>query len=135
VFEKANDTFAARHHLRIWRRPGQFGGQSVWVCSATHDINIKFSDQQRTFIHKIDSNIDLERAKVVSDLCSRDGPRSLAGATRRITGKDVERHGRRLDDRQRDGSDPLLTKFAQKRSAARNSSLPVWWCTPRPLRF
>jgi hypothetical protein len=68
VFEKANDTFAARHHLRIWRRPGQFGGQSVWVCSATHDINIKFSDQQRTFIHKIDSNIDLERAKVVSDL-------------------------------------------------------------------
>jgi hypothetical protein len=67
VFEKANDTFAARHHLRIWRRPGQFGGQSVWVCSATHD-NIKFSDQQRTFIHKIDSNIDLERAKVVSDL-------------------------------------------------------------------
>ena len=72
MFEKANDTFAARHHLRIWRRPGQFGGQSVWVCSATHDINIKFSDQQRTFIHKIDSNIDLERAKVVSDLCSRE---------------------------------------------------------------
>jgi LssY C-terminus len=68
VFEKTNDTFAARHHLRIWRRPGQFGGQAVWVCSATHDTGIDFSDQQRTFIHKIDSHLDLERAKVVSDL-------------------------------------------------------------------
>jgi hypothetical protein len=68
VFEKTNDTFAARHHLRIWRRPGQFGGHAVWVCSATHDTGIDFSDQQRTFIHKIDSHLDLERAKVVSDL-------------------------------------------------------------------
>jgi hypothetical protein len=68
VFEKSNDTFAARHHLRIWRRPRLFGGQEVWVCSATHDTGIDFSEQDRTFIHKIDSNIDLERAKVVSDL-------------------------------------------------------------------
>jgi LssY C-terminus len=68
VFEKTNDTFAARHHLRIWRRPGQFGGQTVWVCSATHDIGIHFSDKDRTFIHQIDSHIDGERAKVVSDL-------------------------------------------------------------------
>ena len=68
AFEKTNDTFAARHHLRIWRRPGQFGGQAVWVCAATHDTGIDFSDQQRTFIHKIDSHIDLERAKVVNDI-------------------------------------------------------------------
>src|SRR5579884_771319 len=26
VFEKQNNTFAARHHLRIWRRPGSFNG-------------------------------------------------------------------------------------------------------------
>jgi hypothetical protein len=93
VFEKTNDTFAARHHLRIWRRPGQFGGQAVWVCSATHDTGIDFSDQQRTFIHKIDSHLDLERAKVVSDLLltgmvrglslvERPGwPQNLANAT------------------------------------------------------
>jgi hypothetical protein len=68
VFEKLNDTFAARHHLRIWHRPGQFAGQDIWVCSATHDTGISFSDESRTFIHKIDSNIDLERAKVVNDL-------------------------------------------------------------------
>jgi hypothetical protein len=68
VFEKLNDTFAARHHLRIWQRPGEFGGQDIWVCSATHDTGISFSQENRTFIHTIDPQIDLERAKVVNDL-------------------------------------------------------------------
>jgi LssY C-terminus len=68
TFEKLNDTFAARHHLRIWRRPGSFNGQQIWVCSATHDTGIDFSEQDRTFIHKIDPHIDGERAKVVNDL-------------------------------------------------------------------
>jgi LssY C-terminus len=68
VFEKINDTFAARHHLRIWQRPGTFSGKGVWVCSATHDTGISFSELNRTFIHKIDPQIDLERAKVVNDL-------------------------------------------------------------------
>ena len=68
VFEKLNNTFAARHHLRIWRRPDRFHGQEVWVCSATHDTGIAFSDANRTFIHQVDAQIDRERAKVVSDL-------------------------------------------------------------------
>ena len=68
VFEKMNNTFAARHHLRIWRRPGRFNGKDIWVCAATHDIGIDFSEQNHTFIHKIDSEIDRERAKVVNDL-------------------------------------------------------------------
>jgi hypothetical protein len=68
VFEKLNDTFAARHHVRIWQRPGGFSGKGIWVCSATHDTGISFSDVNRTFIHKIDPQIDQERAKVVNDL-------------------------------------------------------------------
>lgn len=68
TFEKLTDTFSARHHLRIWRRPGEFGGKQIWVCAATHDIGINFSEENRTFIHKIDSHIDVERAKVVNDL-------------------------------------------------------------------
>lgn len=78
VFEKSNDTFAARHHLRIWRRPGQFGGQEIWVCSATHDTGIDFSEKSRTFIHKIDPHIDLERAKVVNDLLLTGSVRGLS---------------------------------------------------------
>ena len=68
VFEKLNDTFAARHHVRIWQRPGAFDGREIWVCSATHDTGIDFSEENRTFIHKIDPHIDRERAKVVNDL-------------------------------------------------------------------
>jgi hypothetical protein len=68
VFQKQNNTFAKRHHLRIWRRPETFLGRDVWVSSATHDIGIEFSPENKTFIHKIDPNIDAERAKVVTDL-------------------------------------------------------------------
>jgi hypothetical protein len=68
VFQKQNNTFAARHHLRIWRRRDRFHGKEVWVCSSTHDIGIDFSEQNHTFIHKVDSQIDRERAKVVTDL-------------------------------------------------------------------
>lgn len=68
VFEKLNNTFAQRHHLRVWRRPATFQGSPVWAIAATHDTGINFSAEDRTFIHKIDSQIDRERAKVVNDL-------------------------------------------------------------------
>jgi hypothetical protein len=67
-YQKQNNTFAMRHHLRIWKRPQQWQGRDVWVSSSTHDTGIEFSQENRTFIHKVDSNIDAERAKVVSDL-------------------------------------------------------------------
>jgi LssY-like putative type I secretion system component LssY len=68
VFEKQNNTFAQRHHLRVWRRPATYRDRPLWVIAATHDIGIDFSEQNRTFIHKIDPQIDRERAKVVNDL-------------------------------------------------------------------
>jgi hypothetical protein len=68
VFQKQNNTFSQRHHLRIWRRPGTLRGEPLWVCAATHDIGIDVSPEEHTFIHKIDSQIDRERAKVVNDL-------------------------------------------------------------------
>ncbi len=68
VLQKANNTFSARHHLRIWRSPDTYRGKPVWLCGATHDIGIDYSDRDMTFIHKIDSNIDLERRKVTNDL-------------------------------------------------------------------
>jgi hypothetical protein len=68
TFQKQNNTFAKRHHLRIWRRPETFEGKGVWVCAATHDIAIEFSPENKTLIHKIDSQIDRERSKVMYDL-------------------------------------------------------------------
>jgi len=68
TLQKLNNTFSARHHLRVWRRPESFDGRPVWVCSSTHDTGFGYSDKERTFIHQVDSDIDRERAKVVGDL-------------------------------------------------------------------
>lgn len=68
VFQKQYNTFAKRHHLRIFHRPARFQDHDVWVCSATHDTGIDFFAPNRTFIHKINSKVDDERRKVLNDL-------------------------------------------------------------------
>jgi hypothetical protein len=78
VWQKLNNTFSQRHHLRIWRRQSTFRGQTVWLCAATHDVGIDVSPEEHTFIHKIDPQIDKERAKVVNDLLLTGQVRSLA---------------------------------------------------------
>ncbi len=82
VFQKQHNTFAKRHHLRIYQRPVTFQGLPVWVCAATHDIGIEFSPENRTFIHKIDPKIDAERAKVVNDFLLTGMVKGLALAPR-----------------------------------------------------
>jgi hypothetical protein len=102
VFQKQNNTFARRHHLRIWRREATFEGQPVWLCAATHDTGIDFSPENRTFIHRIDPQIDRERAKVVNDLLLTGKVRSLAlverpavpKQSRNATGDSLETDGR-----------------------------------------
>jgi hypothetical protein len=66
--QKSLNTFARRHHLRIWRRRQETQGESVWVAAATEDIGVKFSTHTRNFTHVIDGNVDAERTKVVDDL-------------------------------------------------------------------
>jgi len=78
VFQKQNNTFASRHHLRIWHWPETFHGKEVWVCAATHDIGIDFSQRDYTSIHRVDPQIDRERAKVVNDLLFTGKVRALA---------------------------------------------------------
>jgi len=89
TFEKGNDTYEKRHHLRIFRRPGTFDGKPIWVCSSTHDTGIDYSERDHTFIHKIDSSIDRERAKVVADLLFTGLVRSLALVGRREIPEDA----------------------------------------------
>jgi hypothetical protein len=102
VFQKQFNTFAKRHHLRIFHRPEKFQGREVWVCAATHDIGIDFSPENRTFIHKIDSQIDTERAKVVFDLIHTGKVEGIAlvdrpnvpKSTGNATGDKIETDGR-----------------------------------------
>lgn len=102
VFQKGNNTFAQRHHLRIWQSNAVLQSLPVWICSATHDIGIDFSEQKETFIHRIDPRIDLERAKVASDLLFTGKVASLALVgrpeapthTQNATGDTIETDGK-----------------------------------------
>ncbi len=61
-FQKSLDTFAKRHHIRLWRedQPG------VWLGAATEDVRFKMRALHLT--HGTDRYIDNERTKVVDDL-------------------------------------------------------------------
>ena len=63
TLQKGLNTFAKRHHLRIFKRPDTFNGKPVWVSSSTQDTGIDFSQENHTFIHKIDPRVDRERAR------------------------------------------------------------------------
>lgn len=68
TFQKSLNTYARRHHLRMWRTGVSRAGLPLWAVAATEDTNIHFSKQAKSWTHEIDINIDNERAKVVSDL-------------------------------------------------------------------
>ena len=77
TFQKGLNTFAKRHHLRIWKQPGQYRGRDIWVSSSTHDTGIGVEKAKKWF-HRIDPRIDRERAKVQNDLLFGTGATSYA---------------------------------------------------------
>jgi len=68
VFQKSLDTFAKRHHVRIWKLPATYQGREVWVGAATHDISVDRARAGTKWSHRIDPHIDRERDWVESDL-------------------------------------------------------------------
>ena len=68
TLSKTTNTFASRHHLRVFPTEDRYDGKTVLTSSSTQDIGIAFSRKQKTFIHVIDQHIDNERSKVVNDL-------------------------------------------------------------------
>ena len=66
--QKSLNTFGKRDHLRMWKRPDTFRGQTVWAAAATKDVAVAFSLRSFGFTHEIQNDVDLERDKVVSDL-------------------------------------------------------------------
>jgi hypothetical protein len=68
VFQKSLDTFAKRHHIRIWKLDKTYNGREVWVGAATHDIGTSSSRAYTKWSHRIDPHIDRERDWVETDL-------------------------------------------------------------------
>jgi hypothetical protein len=68
AFQKSLNTFAKRHHLRIWKQPAMYNGREVWVGAATHDIAISRARKGTKWSHRIDPHIDRERDWIETDL-------------------------------------------------------------------
>ena len=67
VFQKSFDTFAIRHHLRIWKLTQTYNQQQVWVAAAIHDIDTTNSRAGSKWSHRIDRHVDRERDWVETD--------------------------------------------------------------------
>jgi hypothetical protein len=68
VLQKSLDTFAKRHHIRIWDMHKKYQGREVWVGAATHDIATLSGRGGTKWSHRIDPHIDRERDWVETDL-------------------------------------------------------------------
>ena len=62
VYQKSLDTFAKRHHIRLWQQPGS----DAWVGATTQDVS--FTIKRMHVTHASEVEIDNERAKVLNDL-------------------------------------------------------------------
>ena len=59
VFQESKMTRSTmRHHLRIWHRRRSSSMAKTFGCVPPHDIGIDFSEENRTFIHKVDGDYD-----------------------------------------------------------------------------
>jgi hypothetical protein len=67
ALQKGLDSYDKRDHLRIWSEPVTWQGQPIWISSSTHDSAATLS-LRKGFIHRVDNDIDEERAKIVRDL-------------------------------------------------------------------
>src|SRR5689334_14946887 len=59
---------AERNHFRLWRAPWlDAKGQTVWAGAGTHDVGIE-RDSAGQLTHRIDPNVDNERAYILQTL-------------------------------------------------------------------
>jgi hypothetical protein len=61
---------ASRHHLRLWRAPDRVANSTLWIGAATHDIGFDRDERNHAVTHKIDPDVDDERAYVEKTLTS-----------------------------------------------------------------
>jgi hypothetical protein len=93
--QKSLDTFEKRDHLRIWKRDGELDGRPMWASAATRDLGTTFGMHPFGFTHEVQSDVDLERDKVVHDLVFTGCVDSVAYVQRpegvRETGQDYRK--------------------------------------------
>ena len=68
MWQKSFDSLEKRDHLRIWREPQQWKGETAWASASIRETGAVFSFRRRKMIHHTDVDLDGEREKVVRDL-------------------------------------------------------------------
>ncbi len=88
-WQKGLNDVAKRHHIRIWKQPGLWYGQELWMAAATRDVDFAYMRPGRTFSHEIAPIVDQERDKVANDLiftsCARPLDLTLRQGMTRFT--------------------------------------------------
>lgn len=82
VFQRTTNTFAARHHVRVWASTARLNATPIWFAAATHDIAIEFSRATHRLTHRIDGAIDDERDRLVAGLLDAGAVAALASIAR-----------------------------------------------------
>jgi hypothetical protein len=67
-WEKGFNDVTKRHHIRLWKQPGDWNGEELWIGAATRDINLAYLRPGQRLTHKIAADVDQEREKVAYDL-------------------------------------------------------------------
>jgi hypothetical protein len=65
-WQKSFNTYAKRHHLRMWRAQAPWPNGDAWLVAATHDTGLAVEGRRLT--HQVDRYIDRERERIVADL-------------------------------------------------------------------
>ena len=93
MWQKSLNSYRKRHHARAWKLAAPWEGRDVWAAAATHDLDVGVSLARLRVFHRIEPNIDLERAKVARDFVQAgcverlisagrpDAPRQATNAT------------------------------------------------------
>ena len=89
--QRGLNTFAKRHHVRIWRQPETVNGEELWLGAATHDTSVCPTFKPLGFSHHIEAQVDLERQKVLHDLILT-GCVASHGIVDRATAAEPQRH-------------------------------------------
>ena len=129
VFQKSLDTFAKRHHIRVWKLDAEYNGQPVWVGAATHDIATTNGAGGTKWSHRIDPHVDRERDWVETDLLFIGTAKSYADVDRPDAPKKTE--NATGDEMLTDGKMSVLLLVAAP-PAQQTASAPT--LKPRPAK-
>jgi hypothetical protein len=67
-WQKGLNCVVRRDHLRVWSDTLTWQGRDVWMGASTRDVGVRFSIWNKELTHRVESDIDIERERVVRDL-------------------------------------------------------------------